>query len=112
MDVARQKPGAGQVRWLSGDATMLPALQMDLAVMTGNVAQVFVSDDAWTSTLNGIRAALRPGGRLIFESRDPEREAWREWTREHSFRRVDIPDVGIVESWSDLLDVQAEVVSF
>ena len=80
--------------------------------MTGNVAQVFVSDDDWSSTLDGIQAALRPGRLLIFESRDPDRQAWREWTRQDSFRRVDLPGPGIVESWVDLLDVQPERVSF
>jgi SAM-dependent methyltransferase len=43
LDVARRKPGADRVRWLHGDATNLPALQVDLATMTGNVAQVFMT---------------------------------------------------------------------
>src|SRR5687768_13695678 len=33
LDVARAKPGAGGVRWLEGDATTLPPLQVDLATM-------------------------------------------------------------------------------
>ena len=40
LDVARRKPGAGRVRWLHADATALPPLRVDLATMTGNVAQV------------------------------------------------------------------------
>lgn len=44
LGVARQKPGAERVRWLAGDATTLPPLAVDLAVMTGNVAQVFLDD--------------------------------------------------------------------
>ncbi|MBO0836242.1 MAG: class I SAM-dependent methyltransferase, partial [Actinobacteria bacterium] len=69
LDVARAKPGAGAVRWLHGDATTLPLMQADLATMTGNVAQVFVADDDWLATLRGVHAALRPGGRLVFETR-------------------------------------------
>ena len=42
--VARTKPGAERVRWLHGYATDLPPLQVDLATMTGNVAQIFVTD--------------------------------------------------------------------
>jgi SAM-dependent methyltransferase len=110
--VASQKPGAERVRWLAGDATTLPPMAVDLAMMTGNVAQVFIDEDEWSATLTGIHAALRPGGRLVFESRDPEREAWREWTRDQSLRRIDIADVGIVEAWVELLDVQPELVSF
>jgi SAM-dependent methyltransferase len=73
LDVAATKRGAAQVQWIHGDATSLPALQVDAAVMTGNVAQVFVTDEAWLATLSGIRAAVRPGGCLVFESRVPAR---------------------------------------
>ena len=71
LEVARTKPGAQRVRWLQGDATTLPELQVDLATMTGNTAQVFLTDDDWSATLRGIHAALRPGGHLVFEVRDP-----------------------------------------
>lgn len=110
--VARRKPGADRVRWLDGDATTLPPLQVDLATMTANVAQVFVTDAAWAATLAGARAAVRPGGHLVFEVRDPAREAWREWTREATWQRVDLPDVGLVETWIELTEVAPPLVSF
>jgi SAM-dependent methyltransferase len=112
LDVARAKPHAERVRWLNGDATGLPALQVDLATMTANVAQVFVADEAWASTLAGVVAALRPGGRVAFESRDPARKAWQEWDRPDSYSRVDIPDIGRVESWTDVTEVRDGLVSF
>ena len=40
LDVARRKPGSDRVRWMHEDALALPPLQVDLATMTGNVAQV------------------------------------------------------------------------
>lgn len=43
LEVARAKPGAEAVRWLHGDATSLPPMRADLATMTGNVAQVFLT---------------------------------------------------------------------
>jgi SAM-dependent methyltransferase len=112
LDVARRKPGADGVRWLAGDAAALPPLQVDMVTMTGNVAQVFLTDDDWLSTLRAVRAALRPGGHVMFEVRNPAREAWREWNREHTFRRVDLPEVGIVETWVDLTDISPPLVSF
>lgn len=39
LDVARAKPGAERVVWLHGDASDLPPLSVDVATMTGNVAQ-------------------------------------------------------------------------
>lgn len=112
LDVARRKPHAEKVRWVLGDAGALPPLQVDLATMTANVAQVFRTDGEWAATLHAVRAALRPGGRLAFESRRPERQAWREWTRERSATRAVVPGVGAVETWVEVTDVRDGLVSF
>ena len=90
LEVARRKPGADRVRWLHADAASLPPLQVDLAVMTGNVAQVFVSDQEWAAALGAIRQALRPAW-PVFEARDPAMKAWLEWTRDQTWRRVAVP---------------------
>ena len=76
LEVARSKPGAERVRWLHGDAATLPPVEVDAAFMTGNVAQVFLTDRDWTATLHACRGAVRPGGWLVFETRDPARRAW------------------------------------
>jgi SAM-dependent methyltransferase len=110
--VAATKPAANRVRWVHGDATDLPPLQVDLVTMTANVAQVFVTDAAWAATLRAAHAALRPGGRLVFETRDPAARAWLEWNRERSYRRTVVAGVGAVQAWIDLLDVSGELVSF
>ena len=111
LDVARRKPGADRVRWLHGEATSLPSLQVDLATMTGNVAQVFLTGEDWSATLRGIHAALRPGGHLVFETRDPARQAWLGWNRAATFRRVGIPGVGEVETWVDVTEGRGDFVT-
>jgi SAM-dependent methyltransferase len=78
LEIARTKDS--RVTWLHGDATSLPPLSVDLATMTGNVAQVFLGDD-WEATLRGVHGALRPGGHFVFETRRPERRAWEDWAR-------------------------------
>jgi SAM-dependent methyltransferase len=62
LDVARAKPNAELVTWVHGDATSLVGLEAaaDLAVMTGNGAEVFFSDEDWYATLRAIRTCLRP----------------------------------------------------
>jgi SAM-dependent methyltransferase len=112
LDVARAKPGADRVRWFHGDATSLPPLQVDLATMTANVAQVFLTDQDWATTLRHAYHALRPGGHLVFETRDPARKAWLDWNREATRARTNIPGVGEVESWCDVTDVSGDYVSF
>lgn len=112
LEVAKRKPGAERVQWLEGEATTLPPLQVDLVTMTANVAQVFLTDEDWASTLRAAWSALRPGGFLVFEVRDPAREGWTEWNREQSHRRVKIAEVGMVESWVELTEVALPLVSF
>lgn len=112
LEVARGKEFAERVRWIHGDATTLPPLQVDLAVMTGNVAQVFLTDEEWSATLDGVHAAVKPEGRFVFETRDPARRAWEEWTRERTHQVQAVAGGGTVESWSDLLSVELPFVSF
>jgi SAM-dependent methyltransferase len=79
LEVAKAKDGAAAVTWVCAGAGQVPLFDADLAVMTGNVAQVFLVDDEWERVLLAVRAALRPGGFLAFETRRPERRAWEEW---------------------------------
>jgi SAM-dependent methyltransferase len=112
LDVARSKPAADRVRWVRRDAASLPALQVDLVTMTGNVAQVFLTDGEWELVLRGAHRALRPGGHLVFETRDPARKAWLEWNRQTSRARTGIRGVGDVETWVEVTDVRGDLVSF
>jgi SAM-dependent methyltransferase len=112
LEVARRKPGAGRVRWVHTDATALPPVQADLVTMTGNVAQVFVTGEEWAAVLRAVHGALRPGGRLAFESRDPGQKAWLGWNRGQTYRRAVIPGAGPVQTWVDLTKVEGDLVSF
>ncbi|GGK78095.1 methyltransferase [Streptomyces flaveus] len=112
LDVARAKPGGERVRWIHGDATALPSLRVDLATMTGNAAQAVVDPRVWQETLRGVHDVLRPGGRFVFETRDPAKRAWEAWNREASYRVTEIPGVGAVENWVELIEVSEPLVTF
>jgi len=112
VDVARAKSGADRVRWVVGEIDAVADLRFDLVTMTANVAQVFVTDESWRSMLATAYDVLRPGGHLVFETRDREREAWREWTREESVTVADVEGEGRVESWVEVTDVSGELVTF
>jgi SAM-dependent methyltransferase len=112
LDIARAKPFGDRVRWVHAPADALPPMQADLATMTGNVAQVFITDEEWGAVLAAAHAALRPGGRLVFETRDPARQAWLEWGRPHSYIRAVVPGIGGVEAWGDVTEVSGELVTF
>lgn len=110
--VARTKPGALAVEWIRGSASDAPKLGVDLAVMTGNVAQVFVNDVEWQATLEAMWNALKPGGWFVFETRDPAAQAWKQWTPEMTRRTVDVVGVGRVVTWTEVVDVALPFVTF
>ena len=112
LDVARTKPDAGRVTWIDGDASALAGLpgEADLVVMTGNVAQVFVSDEDWSDTLAGVRAGLRPGGWFVFETRRPEARAWEIWDLAPT--AVDLPDGRTAVVSRTVTDVDLPLVTF
>lgn len=98
--VARGRPDGNLVHWVEGDARALMLLPPhDLVVMTGHVAQVFIDESAFLQTLKAARYALRHGGELAFESRNPAARAWEGWTRERSMKRIDVEGTGAVEVW-------------
>jgi SAM-dependent methyltransferase len=112
LEVARAKDGGAAVTWIQAAATSLPPVGADLAVMTGNVAQVFLSEQEWAQVLHAIRAALRPGGYLVFETRRPARRAWQDWAADPGPETHDVPGSGPVEQRREVTAVDLPLVSF
>lgn len=112
LERARQRPGADRVEWIIGDASALAAQDADLVLMTGHVAQEIHDDDAWHMTLTSARRALRPGGHLAFESRNPLLREWEQWTPERTLQRLEDLTLGAVETWNMLMAVDADLVRF
>jgi ubiquinone/menaquinone biosynthesis C-methylase UbiE len=77
---ARRRPGGSNVTWIDGDARDLPRTPgFDCATMTGHAFQCLLTDDAVDGMLTAVRERLRPGGRLMFESRNPVTRPWLGW---------------------------------
>lgn len=98
LQFARRRPGSEGVSWVLGDSRSIPGAKtqgdgvmppdgvrgrvgFDYAVMTGNVAQ-HIPDPQWERTLADLSEALRAGGVLAFEARNPRARAWRSWAAE------------------------------
>lgn len=112
LEVARARTGGGLVRWIEGNAGALDAACADLAMMTGHVAQVFLGEQDWFSVLQAVHRALRPGGRLAFESRNPVTRGWTAWNPTDSYGRYELPDGMPFEWWVDLTEVRPGFVDF
>lgn len=59
-----------------------------------------------------MRQVLRPGGSLVFETRDPADRGWERWNRIDSHAVTDIPVVGAVESWVDVTEADWPLITF
>lgn len=102
LEAARRKPGAENIRWVQGTSNRIPeGVPFDVVILTSHVAQAISDDAAWARTLDEVHHALVPGGRLIFDSRDPAARAWERWTPKNTVGMYTLPDGTSIETWAD-----------
>lgn len=101
--IARGREGAEGVEFVEGDArTLRLGRRFELVVLTGHAFQVFLTREDRAAALATIAAHLAPGGRFLFDSRNPACREWEEWGPEASMRRLDHPRFGPVAAWNDV----------
>jgi SAM-dependent methyltransferase len=85
--------------------------EFDLVLMTGHAFQVLLDDDEISQAFAAVHAALKPGGRFAFETRNPLARAWEKWSGAYR-GRVEGPD-GLVSMRTRLdAPMQNERVTF
>ncbi|MEV5477188.1 class I SAM-dependent methyltransferase [Streptomyces sp. NPDC003631] len=95
----RRVPG---VEWVLGDfRSHRWHNAFDLVVMTGHAFQELVPDGELESCLDGVREALAPDGRFVFETRNPGARAWESWTSDH-VHEAEFGDRGVVSVRHDV----------
>lgn len=112
LDVAEQKPDAEAVTWIHGTAEDAPSDSFDLALMTSHVAQIFVEDADWLEVLHHLHRALIPGGRLVFDSRDPDACGWEGWDSGDGVDTLTLPNGQAIEARTTVHEVQDDRVTF
>jgi SAM-dependent methyltransferase len=81
------------VTWLQGRAEdVWLDRTFQVATMTGHAFQVLLTDGDIEATLAMVHRHLRPGGRFLFEARNPAAQPWERWTAEHTKATVRSPD--------------------
>jgi SAM-dependent methyltransferase len=119
LEVARKSPYSERIQWIEGDALSLAEFNADLAMMTGHVAQFHLEDEYWLKALKSIRRALRPGGYLAFESRNPAVQPWAsdkkqqftDWYTPGFRQKVTDPVKGPMEIWLEVVEVKDKSVT-
>lgn len=100
------------VEWAAGTAAEARWwAEFDLATMTGHAVQCLVTGQDLRTSLAAVRAALRPGGRFVFETRHPQARAWEDWNPSHAME-VTGPDGRTVRVWHEVESVIEDVVTF
>jgi 2-polyprenyl-3-methyl-5-hydroxy-6-metoxy-1,4-benzoquinol methylase len=111
LDHARRQPRAELVTWIHGNASAIaPTGTADLAVCTGNTI-MHIDPQELPSALTSLAGALRPGGLLSFESRNPAYREWEQWTPEATYGERDTP-VGHLREWLEVTKVDGGQVVF
>ena len=99
--LARRKAGGERVSWVQGDARTVRLDQtFDLIVLTGHAFQVFLTEADRAACLATIAYHLAPGGRFVFDSRNPDYPGSKKNGRETSLHRLDHPELGPIEAWN------------
>lgn len=114
LDVARSGQLGQRVEWVLGDLSGAPAWpgEFDLVVMTGHAFQVLTGDAQLRQALAAVRAALAPGGRFAFETRNPPARAFERWIPANAVQVTSA--TGTVVTMSHQVDaaVAGDLVSF
>jgi len=105
--IAREDPS---IEWVDG--VLRPGgydAEFDLVTMTGHAFQELRTDEEILATLGGMRDAIRPEGRIAFETRNPGARAWESWDG----RSSEIPYQGdTVTVRYEVRKVEGEFVTF
>ncbi|NJS40127.1 MAG: class I SAM-dependent methyltransferase [Rhodobacteraceae bacterium] len=112
--IARTRPGGDGERWVSASAQGLDLGQrFEAVVMTGHAFQTLLTPADRAACLATIARHLAPGGRFLFDSRNPGAREWETWTPEAT-REVQVhPAFGPVERWNDATwDADAGIVTY
>lgn len=96
LDAARAKPGGELIEFVEGTVADAPTNSFDAVVMSAHVAQFIVDDDEWLSLWMHVARAMSPGGRVVFDSRDPGARGWEVWETRGDPGSLELPSGGSV----------------
>jgi len=119
LEIAKKSHCSGEVEWINGLAKDLTNHQADMVIMTGHVAQFHLTDKAWNRAIDGIYRALKTGGYLVFESRNPNIRFWEpgkaqaSWqsSKENPFITND-KVYGEVRSWIEFVSFESNTLEY
>lgn len=85
--------------------------EFELAIMTGHAFQFLVTDSEIAETFRAVYQALQPGGRFVFETRNPAARAWERWSEDYATRAINAQGEEVTVT-HELDSIVGDVVTF
>lgn len=96
LEVGRRKEHGKVIDWVESNAqTFQSEKSFDLIIMTGHAFQVLLEDADVLATFATMQKHLKPGGLVVFESRNPSIDWAKQWDYEITLQ---LPEVTVRES--------------
>src|ERR1700741_1849721 len=109
--IAAGKPDAEKVEWIQSRAEDYRSEnRFDLIVMMGHVFQILLTDEEVLAVLTTMRRHLKPGGKAVFETRNPNID-WAEVWGTHAPEEHTLPN-GRVRETLQITSEFGELISF
>ena len=90
LNVARQKPYGSEIEWVCSTAQAFRSNKcFDLIIMTGHAFQVLLTDADVAAACASMWMHLKPHGRVVFESRNPDLDWTELWNHEFNIKSDD-----------------------
>lgn len=103
LDIAQQK--TNHVRWVNSTAEALCLdIKFDLIILSGHAFQVFLTQEQRIAALQTMQRHLTADGTIVFDSRNPTVEEWREWTPELSRESLSTQEFVEIILWNDVAE--------
>lgn len=114
LDIARERLGGEKVKWVEADArTVRLGEKFDLIILTGHSFQVFLTESDQLELLYSIATHLKPEGRFIFDSRNPNYKAPKTRESENNIRILQHAEHGEIEMWNEsVYDDELDILSY
>lgn len=110
LEEAKKKPYADRVEWVESEGQSFASdQQFDLIVMTGHAYQCLLFDADISQLLRNVRALLKPAGRFVFESRNPQLDWKQEWDGSSS---VVESELGTFTMSTNILQLDGDLMTF
>ncbi|WP_019156351.1 class I SAM-dependent methyltransferase [Robertmurraya massiliosenegalensis] len=101
------------IDWHIGTAKDMPTEVYDMVIMTAHVAQEMIGDEEWQSTLHDVYRTLKKDGYVTFDSRNPMKKGWEDWTYEKTRKLISVPKSDSqAEHWHEFQSISNGIVTF